>query len=162
VRPYVVGGPLYDTAGSQYTLDELRALAGSLGLDGRVGFPGFAERPAAAFRALDVVVHASTQPEPFGLVIAEAMACGRAVVTSASGGAAELVTNNVDALTHAPGDVAGLAAAIERVTADATLRHRLGDAARARAERSFDPDVFSRAFIDLYSKVARQAAPVIG
>jgi hypothetical protein len=34
------------------------------------------------YRALDVVVHASTQPEPFGLTIVEAMACGRAVVAS--------------------------------------------------------------------------------
>ena len=39
--------------------------------------------------SLDVVVHASREPEPFGLVIAEAMACGRAVITTANGGAAE-------------------------------------------------------------------------
>ena len=64
---------------------------------GRVGFTGFLP-PAPAMRALDVVVHASTRPEPFGLVIAEAMACGRAVITSASGGAAELVDAGEDAL----------------------------------------------------------------
>ena len=39
----------------------------------------------AAYRALDVVVHASTRPEPFGLVIAEAMACGRALVAAPDG-----------------------------------------------------------------------------
>ena len=54
-------------------------------------------------RALDVVVHASTQPEPFGLVIAEAMACGRAVVVSSGGGAAEIVTPGEDALVHEVG-----------------------------------------------------------
>jgi glycosyltransferase involved in cell wall biosynthesis len=48
-------------------------------------------RPADAMRALDVVVHASTDPEPFGLVVAEAMACGRAVTTSGTGGASELI-----------------------------------------------------------------------
>ena len=153
IRPYVIGGPLYDTAGSQYTREELGSLVRSLGLDGRVGFTGFIDRPAAAFRALDVVVHASTQAEPFGLVIAEAMACGRAVVTSAAGGSAELVTNTVDAITHAPGNPDDLAAAIARVTADAGLRQRIGRAARARAERIFDPDVFTRAFLEVYSTV---------
>ena len=85
---------MYDTAGSQHTMEELQALADGLGLGGRVGFTGFLP-PAPAMRALDVVVHASTRPEPFGLVIAEAMACGRAVITSAAGGAAELVDAGV-------------------------------------------------------------------
>ena len=78
VRGYVVGGALYDTDGSQHSAEEVRALATSLGLDGRVGFTGFVDSVDGVMRALDVVVHASTMPEPFGLVIAEAMACGRA------------------------------------------------------------------------------------
>ena len=53
-------------------------------------------------RALDIVVHASTEPEPFGLTIAEGMASGRAVIVSAAGGAAEIVQDGVDALTCAP------------------------------------------------------------
>ena len=73
----MIGGTLYQTEGSQYDLEDLRRLAANLGLEGRVGFTGFVDEPAAAMRALDVVVHASTQPEPFGLVIAEAMAGGR-------------------------------------------------------------------------------------
>ena len=90
VRGYVIGGAVYDTAGSQYTMDELQALADCLGLNGRVGFTGFLP-PAPVMRALDVVVHATTRPEPFGLAIAEAMACGRAVIMSAAGGAAEII-----------------------------------------------------------------------
>ena len=89
-------------------------------------------------RALDVVVHASTRPEPFGLVIAEAMACGRAVITSGTGGAGELVRDGVDAVTHRPGDAVDLASRIERLAADAALRARLGRAARDTAERRFD------------------------
>ena len=69
-------------------------------------------------RALDVVVHASTQPEPFGLVIAEAMACGRAVITSAAGGAAEIIDAGVDAITHPPGDAASLSACMVRLARD--------------------------------------------
>jgi glycosyltransferase involved in cell wall biosynthesis len=71
VRAYIVGDAMYQTEGSQYSLDELRQLARSLGLADRVGFTGFVHTPEATFRALHVVVHASTAPEPFGLVIAE-------------------------------------------------------------------------------------------
>ncbi|HEX9365360.1 MAG TPA: glycosyltransferase, partial [Vicinamibacterales bacterium] len=129
-RAYIVGGALYDTAGSQHARAELETLIGASGLAGRVGLTGFVDRPAAAMRALDVVVHASTQPEPFGLVIAEGMATGRAVIVSAAGGAEELVTDGVDALTHTPGDVESLARCIERLAGDAALRARLGAAAR--------------------------------
>lgn len=151
-RAYIIGGALYDTSGSQYSRAELEQLIASNGLTGRVGLTGFVDRPAAAMRGLDVVVHASTHPEPFGLVIAEGLASGRAVIVSAAGGADELVTDGVDAVTHSPGDAAGLARGIERLIADGALRARLGAAARQAAVRRFDPDVFTRAFIDVYQE----------
>ena len=137
-RAYVVGGGIYRTAGSEVSVDALRALAAELGIGGRVGFTGFVDDSAAAMRALDVVVHASTQPEPFGLVIAEAMACGRAVVASAAGGAAEIASHGVDALCVAPGSVEPLSEAIRRLVQDAGLRARLGEAGREKALREFD------------------------
>jgi glycosyltransferase involved in cell wall biosynthesis len=138
VRAYVVGGAIYGTAGSEVDVAALRRRAAELGIADRVGFTGFVDDPAAAMRALDAVVHASTQPEPFGLVIAEAMACARPVVVSAAGGAAELVDDGRDALAVPPGDAAALAGAIRRLAQDAGLRARLGAAGRAKAEREFD------------------------
>jgi glycosyltransferase involved in cell wall biosynthesis len=158
VRAYVIGAPVYDTAGSQLTVDGLRARAAELGIANRVGFTGFVDRPASILRTLDIVVHASTEPEPFGLVIAEGMACGRAVVVSRAGGAAELVDEGVDALAVAPGDAAGLAATIDRLAGDAALRSRLGAAARLSAERRFDPRAFVASFVELYAQLARKAA----
>jgi glycosyltransferase involved in cell wall biosynthesis len=155
VRGYVIGGPVYDTAGSQLTNDELADRAAALGVSGRVGFTGFVERPAAALRALDVVVHASTEPEPFGLVIAEGMACGKTVIVSRAGGAAELVSNGVDALASEPGDAAALAHTIDRCAANPALRTRLGAAARCTAVRRFDPGAFVAQFVELYSRLAR-------
>jgi glycosyltransferase involved in cell wall biosynthesis len=153
IRGYVVGGPVYDTAGSQHTMAELLALTDRLGLTGRVGFTGFLP-PAPAMRALDVVVHASTRPEPFGLVIAEAMACGRAVITSASGGAAELIDAGEDALTHTPGDVAELSQCIVSVAGDHELRRRLGIRARASACRRFDSERLAREMVAVYDAIA--------
>lgn len=137
VRGYVIGGPLYQTADSQFTIAELRAAATRMGLDGRVGFTGFVGDVAPAMRSLDIVVHASTQPEPFGLVIAEAMACGRAVIASAAGGAAEIIEDGVDALAHRPGDAADLAHLIERLAGDRAMRQRLGQAAANASARRF-------------------------
>src|SRR5205085_8086358 len=96
VRFYVVGGPVYQTRGSQFSEGELRRLAAQRGLADRVGFVGFREDTAPVYRALDVVVHASTRPEPFGLTVVEAMACGRPVIVSRAGGAAELFTPGYD------------------------------------------------------------------
>jgi glycosyltransferase involved in cell wall biosynthesis len=138
VRGYVIGGPLYETAGSQVSLDELRADVARLGLASRVGFTGFIADAAQAMRALDVVVHASTDPEPFGLVIAEGMACARPVIVSRAGGAAEITTPGVDALAYAPGDAGQLAECLLSLAANGALRRRLGEAGRATAERVFD------------------------
>ena len=154
VRGYIVGGSVYDTAGSQYTVGELRSLAASIGVERRVAFTGFVEDPASVMRALDVVVHASTDPEPFGLVIAEGLACGRPVVLSAGGGAAELVEDGRDAMTLVPGDAPALARALERLANDESLRARLGNAARSTAIRRFDPDTYARAFLEVYQRVA--------
>jgi len=155
VRAYIVGGAVYQTDGSQYSVDELKDLAKASGVADRIGVTGFVLQAETALRALDVVVHASTAPEPFGLVIAEAMACGRPVVMSHAGGAAELVTPDIDALTHTPGDVTALAAAIERLARDAALRARLGAAARATAERMFDRARLAHDLIPVYESVVR-------
>ena len=154
IRGYIVGGPVYATGASQVSLDELQALAGEQGLAGRVGFVGYVTDTAAAMRALDVVVHASTEPEPFGLVIAEAMACRRAVVASAGGGAAELITPGITALAHEPGDVTGLADRIRTLAADAALRARLAAAARDMAERAFDRTRMVGELLPVYQMVA--------
>lgn len=142
LRGYIIGGPVYQTKGSQYSLGELQALASTLGLAGRVGFPGFVEDRAGTLRALDIVVHASTEPEPFGLVVAEAMAAGRPLIMTATGGAAELVRPGIDALAHRPGDPASLAAAIRQLVTNPALRAQMGAAAKATALNRFTIDRF--------------------
>ena len=154
VRGYVVGGPIYETSGGQVALRDLQSCAEALGLGARVGFTGFVEDASAAMRALDVVVHASTDPEPFGLVIAEAMACGKAVVASGAGGAIELTESGTNALTHDPGDARALAHRIETLAADAGLRHRLGSAGRATAEQCFTRARMALELTPIYQELA--------
>jgi glycosyltransferase involved in cell wall biosynthesis len=158
VRGYLIGGALYETEGSQRDLQELRGVAERLGLAGRVGFTGFVEDTAAAMRALDVVVHASTQPEPFGLVIAEAMACGRALVVSRGGGAAELVIPGEDALVHEAGSVSALAGRMGDLARDPALRAALGARAAQSARRRFARERLAEELMPIYRLLCGEAA----
>jgi glycosyltransferase involved in cell wall biosynthesis len=158
VRAYVIGGARYETAGSQYTIEELRALAAQLGVGDRVGFTGFVKAVAPAMRSLDIVVHASTQPEPFGLVIAEAMACGRAVIASAGGGAAEIIENGIDALAHPPGDAPALARLISQLADDPALRQQLGRAAARASARRFAQARLAADLVPIYRAITQRAA----
>lgn len=157
IRGYVIGGAIYQTEGSQHTLDDLRKMAAELGISHKIGFTGYVENPESAMRALDIVVHASTEPEPFGLVIAEAMACGRAVIASEAGGAAEIISAGVDAVGHPPGDADALARRIEQLANDPDLREGLGAAASATASRSFDRARLASELIPIYHGVRLSA-----
>ncbi len=152
-RFYVIGGPIYRTQGSQLTLEGLRSRAESLGLTDRLGFVGHQNDPARVFRALDVVVHASTRPEPFGRVIVEGMACGRAVIAVQDGGAAELFENEVTALGCPPRDPSALAVAMDRLIVDPDLRHRLGIAGRQAAISNFDRNRLAEQWSQVYESV---------
>jgi glycosyltransferase involved in cell wall biosynthesis len=155
VRFYLVGAPLYRTPDSQFSEEELRGLIGSLGLEGRVGLVPFQREPAAVYRALDVFVHASTRREPFGLTIAEAMACGRPAIISRASGAAEQLSDGVDALTLPSGDVEALTAALRRVAEEAGLRERLGQAARRTAVERFSRERYAREVLEVYRALPR-------
>jgi glycosyltransferase involved in cell wall biosynthesis len=157
IRAYVVGGALYQTEGSEFRRVDLRALAAELGIANKVGFADFVDQPAAAMRALDIVVHASTEPEPFGRVIGEAMACGRAVIASDAAGAVELLTAGVDALTHPPGDASVLAERIATLAANPDLRASLGKRGRLIAERRFDRGRPARQMIPIYRALTSAA-----
>lgn len=157
VRGYVIGGAVYRTRGSQLDPAELRACASRLGLEGRVGFTGFVEDAASAIRALDVLVHASTEPEPFGLAIVEGMACGRSVVASRAGGAAEILDACEAALGHAPGDADELSTQIGRLALSAELRAQLGRANRLVAEQRFDRARLAEELLNVYTEALRAA-----
>lgn len=158
VRGYIIGGPIYQTQGSQSSLDDLRIKASQLGVADKVGFTGLVSEPAAAMRALDIVVHASTAPEPFGLVIAEAAACGRAIIASAAGGVTEMMGVSEIARMHRPGDAKGLAGQIALLATKPDVRMRLGTAARQKAMQYFTRDRLARELAAVYHEVAHQPA----
>jgi glycosyltransferase involved in cell wall biosynthesis len=158
IRGYVIGGPLYRTEGSQVEIEELRRLSRQLNADRHIGFTGFLERPSSAIRALDIVVHASTRPEPFGRVIVEAMSCAKPVITTALGGAGELISAGNNALDFRMGDCVHLAERIRELADDSQLRSRLGIAGHKTVTEHFDRNRLGSQLASLYQQVLGSTA----
>lgn len=132
----------------------LREAAAGDELRGRVTFLGFREDVHDLFRSLDVAVHASTQPEPYGNVVLEAMAAGTPIVAAAAGGVLEIVRDGHDGVLVPPGDADALAGALVRLLDDPAERARLGAAGRRSVEERFSGTAEAEAVERLYRQVA--------
>lgn len=111
-----------------------------------------------AYHRADVLVIPSICEEPFGLPVAEGMACGLPCVGSRAGGIPELIQDQVTGLLVARGDAAALAGALQRLAADPAARERLGREGRERAQRLLDWSVPAARLDALYRRLL--AAPV--
>lgn len=131
----------------------LRRLTTELGLEDRVTWVGFSDDVEGHLAEVDVVVHASTTPEPFGQVVVEAMAAGRPVVATDAGGPAEIVTSGVDGLLTRPGDPEDLARALEALR-DPVLRERLAAAGLVRA-RDYAPERVAEEMAEVWRAAVR-------
>jgi glycosyltransferase involved in cell wall biosynthesis len=139
---------------SRSDLDAFREHAARLGVAPRVRFHGFEPRPAQAFQAADVFVYPSGY-DPFGLVVAEAMATALPVVTSAHIGVAEWIEHGRNGLLCDPAQPATLRAALTQLAADPALAARLGAAARATTE-AHTWDACAARTLAVYEQVLRE------
>ena len=89
--------------------------------------------------------------------IIEAMSLGIPVVASNVGGIPSLVVHEETGLLVPPGDAVRLAVALQRLTDSATLRRRMGEAGRARAQAECRPDRTAQAYVALYQRLAAAA-----
>jgi glycosyltransferase involved in cell wall biosynthesis len=88
-------------------------------------------------RAMDVVMLATTRPEPASLTLVEGMAAGRPVVAVRNGGTEEIVVDGETGLLFEPGDLERAAFLVAQCLEDGALAVRLGRAGRARVEARF-------------------------
>lgn len=144
----------------------LGALAGELGIAARVRWLGHLsrERLEAAFADVWVQAVPSLWEEPFGLVAAEAMMRGTAVIASRGGGLDEQVIDGETGFTVAAGDADALAEGLARVLGERALAERMGAAGRARALEHFTEERVVERFVVEYRRLlaadANGAAPV--
>jgi glycosyltransferase involved in cell wall biosynthesis len=126
-----------ESDGGDTYIREVRASIKSSGAAERFILTGYRQNVEDYYGAMDIVVHASISPEPFGMVVPEAMAAGCAVVAADDGGPREVIDPGIDGLLVPPGDVLGLARAVLALAGDASLRTKLGAAARRKAISRF-------------------------
>ena len=135
----------------------LRAQAKALGITERVHFAGFQHDVASWMKAMDVIVHASTQPEPFGLVIIEAMAAGKPVIASNGGAVPEILRDRENGMIVEPGDAPMLAEAIDTLQREPELAARLAAQGRADAGQHFSIDRYLRQMTRVIQDIAASA-----
>lgn len=143
----VVGGE--EVYASEYPA-RLRQLAAEMGVERHVRFMGHRSDVPRILAAADAVVHTPVEPEPFGRAVVEAMAARRPVVAAAIGAIPELVSDGVEGILVAPGDIDGVREALDRLLSDPSLRERMGAAGWARVARDFTVERYVRGIVDVY------------
>jgi glycosyltransferase involved in cell wall biosynthesis len=123
------------------------------GLSSRVRLPGAITDIRPIFEAFDVVALSSSS-EGMPNALLEAAAAGRPIVTTAAGGAVEVVVDGKTGLVVPVDDRPSLAGALHRVLSDEELRRRFGSAAREHVIRDFGMDRFVREWCALYEGLA--------
>lgn len=134
---WMVGGPQRPAETTYF--DALRAQALRLGIADRIVFMGQRSDVGALLAGADVFCQPNLEPEPFGISLVEALSAGLPVVTSAMGGALEIVDDSCGALVKA-GDAASLADELRRLIGDPDRRAALARRGRDRARELCDPD----------------------
>jgi glycosyltransferase involved in cell wall biosynthesis len=130
----------------------LKAITVERGITERVHFAGFQESVGSYLSALDLYVHPSLK-EAFGLAVVEAMAMGKAVIATTTGGLPEVVAQGETGLLVPPGDAESLAAAVVSLLEDKVRREQMGRSGKARAQERFSLDASVRHIEQLYGEV---------
>jgi glycosyltransferase involved in cell wall biosynthesis len=130
----IIGGPLF---GHEAFAAELTQKVAALGLQDRIRFLGFRDDIPALMAAMDIIVHSSIAPEPFGRVVVEGMLAGKPVVASSAGGVLEIIENDKTGYLYKPGDADALAGTLQIILDDPAKADMVADAGRARAQKTF-------------------------
>lgn len=138
--------------GDKPYLEKLQGLVRDAGIERNVRFTGYQNRVPDFVNMMSVVVHASIEPEPFGMVVLEAMALRKPVVGSAAGGVVEMVLEGETGYTFPPGDPAVLAARLIELIDDPAKARAMGDAGYNRVISDFPLDAYVRSVEAVYDR----------
>ena len=167
----LVGGALFGEHAYEASLHEQ---VKQLGLEHRVHFLGFRDDVAELMLTADIIVHASTAPEPFGRVVVEGMLAEKPVIAARAGGVAEILTDQSTGLLVEPGDVDELAEAIRELQDSPEKAAALGHSARRHAEENFSLRAMQQGVLECllealsgglercFTELGVSAAPTVG
>ena len=143
VHVMLVGDALF---GEQDYVSQLKELATVPELEGRVHWLGFRDDVPTLMKACDLVVHTSTEPEPFGRVIIEGQLAQKPVIASAAGGALELLADGNNGYLFPPGDSSKLSQLIEKLIDDRSLATTIAQQGYNDAKHNFSLEATLESF----------------
>jgi glycosyltransferase involved in cell wall biosynthesis len=129
-------------AGDGEYLHGAKQLAKELGIADKTIFPGFVrnEDTSLFYNASDAFIFPTLRLESFGIVIAEAMACGKPVIASRIGSIPSVIEDGIDGILFKPGDYEELAMRIKSLLNDKGYHQRLSKNAYRKAIERFGLD----------------------
>jgi glycosyltransferase involved in cell wall biosynthesis len=134
-------------------IDSLKELAASLNVDSHAIFTGFRRDIPGVIRSLDVVILPSLFGEGSSMVLMEAMALERPVISTLTEGNREVVEDGITGLLVPPADEKCLGQAIINLLSDKEKTRRMGEAGRDRVNKMFRAEVMTRNYEKLYEEI---------
>ncbi len=133
----------------------LEEISDGLLISDHVTFTGFRSDVAELMRASDVLVHASTTPEPFGTVIMEGMACSKPYVAMNEGGPAVMIEDGVSGYLIPPRNTELMVEKITHLLQHPGQAKDMGRAARERVEKLFSAEKFAESHLAVYRQFVK-------
>jgi glycosyltransferase involved in cell wall biosynthesis len=144
--------------GDQQYLQEVKDLVGRLGMEENVIFTGYRQDVPELMSCMDVVVHASIRPEPFGMVVIEGMLMGKPVVATRAGGPLDIVVDGETGFLVEPADPQAMAERLLLLLSRPELRQSMGTLGRSRIFEHFSSDRHAAKVSSIYEQVMDFAA----
>jgi glycosyltransferase involved in cell wall biosynthesis len=138
----------------------LDSIISESGLTDRVIFTGFQKDPWDYLNVMDIVIHSSVEPEPFGMVNLEAMSMRRPVISTTIGGPAEVFANSVDGFLVDPGDPDALAKRVAELLDDPQTRHAIAEAGYRTVRSRFHISQTLEQIHDIYDSLPQRSRSV--
>ncbi len=151
-KALIVGAP-DSTPSSQAYYQSLQQLVSDLQLSNHVIFTGFRSDVPSIMATSDIVVHSSSEPEPFGRVVVEAMMAGRPVIATAAGGILDIVEDQVTGLLVPPKNASLMAKAIRQLLQNQERARIIGQRAKQRAQQRFSVEQHVTAIQRVYQQI---------
>ena len=151
-KAFIVGD---SSDGDRDYYDSMVTLVRNLGLDDKIVFAGFREDVPALMNMMEVVVHSSIQPEPFGMVLIEGMAMGKPVVATKAGGPLDIVVHGKTGFLVSPRNTEEMSKAIIRLLQDPSLCQKMGNNGNIRARNIFCKERYASQVEHIYNKICQ-------
>jgi len=133
--------------------DRLKNKLSGTEAESKVHFVGYQNNVADFLNVFDIFIHASVEPEPFGIVILEAMALSKPVIVSNIGAPKEIILDKISGLLFESGDASSLFNAIQYLMQDEQVRSSMGEQGRKRLHDNFTSQINIDKISKLYNKV---------